>query len=401
MSKNQLKTLDDIGLFNLPITSWQGREFISNGKKYIDYANTNYLGFDFDPHLTNKGVEYAQKWSSIAGWSRMEVDPEIYTNLEERLAKFLNCCSVHLSHTITITGFSIIPNIVQKGVVFADAKVHTVVYEACRLAKDHGAQLVRFKHQDMNDLERLLQEYRDVSPKMIAVDGVYSISTELAPIKELQQLCEKYDAWLYVDDAHGFGILGEEPNIVNPYGVKGNGVVNYFNGNFERTFYVSSFGKAFCTYTAFATIPHLYKESVRASSMQYLFSAPPNPYIIGTVDAVLDLNEQRGEEERKKIREITAYFLNGLQSMNLRCTNELLQPVVYLEIGTLPQLIRVAEHLWEGGVIAGLRAYPVVPETQCGLRFALSSLHTKAHVDRVLNLLAELRKSYLVTNKIA
>lgn len=401
MSKNQLKTLDDIGLFNLPITSWEGREFISKGKRYIDYANTNYLGFDFDPHLHNLGSEYAKKWSSIAGWSRMEVDPEIYTNLEERLAKFLNCQSVHLSHTITITGFSIIPSIVQKGIVFADAKVHTVVYEACRLAKDHGAQLVRFKHQDMGDLERLLEQHKNVSPKMIAVDGVYSISTELAPIKELQALCEKYDAWLYVDDAHGFGILGEKPNTLNPYGIKGNGVVNHFNGNFDRTFYVSSFGKAFCTYTAFATIPALYRESVRASSMQYLFSAPPNPYIIGTADAVLDLNEQRGEAERKKIREITSYLLSGLSNMNLRFTNELMQPVVYLEIGTLPQLIRVAEHLWAGGIIAGLRAYPVVPEDQCGLRFALSSLHTKEHIDRVLNLLSELRGSYLISGKTA
>ncbi|OQW51906.1 MAG: hypothetical protein A4S09_09570 [Proteobacteria bacterium SG_bin7] len=401
MSKNQLKILDDLGLFNLPITSWQGREFISNGKKYIDYASTNYLGFDFDPHLTNKGVEYAQKWSSISGWSRMEVDPDIYYNLENRIAKFLNCQNVHLSHTITITGFSIIPSIVKKGIVFADAKVHNVVYEACRLAKDHGAQLLRFKHQDMNDLERLLQEYRNVTPKMIAVDGVYSISTELAPIRELQLLCEKYDAWLYVDDAHGFGILGENPNDLNLYGTRGNGVVNYFGGNFDRTFYVSSFGKAFCTYTAFATVPNLYRESVRASSMQYLFSAPPNPYIIGTVDAVLDLNDQRGEIERKKIREITSYFLNGLVRMNLRFTNELLQPVVYLEIGTLPQLVKVAEFLWAGGVIAGMRAYPVVPETQCGLRFALSSLHTQEHVDRVLNLLTDLRRDLQISNKIA
>ncbi len=401
MSKNQLKILDDLGLFNLPVTSWQGREFISNGKKYVDYANTNYLGFDFDPHLTNKGVEYAQRWSSISGWSRMEVDPDIYFNLENRIAKFLNCQSVHLSHTITITGFSIIPNIVKKGIVFADAKVHNVVYEACRLAKDHGAQLVRFKHQDVNDLERLLQEYKDLTPKMIAVDGVYSISTELAPIRELQALCEKYDAWLYVDDAHGFGILGENPNDLNLYGTQGNGVVNYFNGNFDRTFYVSSFGKAFCTYTAFATVPSLYRESVRASSMQYLFSAPPNPYIIGTVDAVLDLNEQRGETERKKIREITAYFLKGLARMNLRFTNELLQPVVYLEIGTLPQLVKVAEFLWAGGVIAGMRAYPVVPENQCGLRFALSSLHTQEHIDRVLNLLADLRRDLKISDKIA
>lgn len=392
MSKNQLSYLDQIGLMNLPITAWRGREFVSQGKIYIDYASTNYLGFDFDPHLHKKGTEYVEKWGSISGWSRLEVDPGIYENLENRLNSFIGSKKIHLSHTITITNFSIIPPIVQKGIIFTDYKVHTVVWEACRLARDHGAQIVRFRHQDTNHLEELLKQHQNVHPKLIAVDGVYSISTELAPIRELQALCRKYNAWLYVDDAHGFGVLGENPTAENPFGVKGNGIVRHADGDFSRTFYVSSFGKAFCTYTAFSTIPEEYQENLRAYSMQYLYSAPPNPYIIGTVEAVLDLNEQRGEEERRKIREITGYFIQELRSLGFKASNYLLQPVVFLEVGTLEQLEKVATLLWSGGVVAGLRAYPVVPPTECGLRFALSSLHTREHINKTLSLLSEIKK---------
>lgn len=394
MKQNQLKFLDEMGLFNLPVTAWEGRVFTSSGKKYIDFSNTNYLGFDFNPYVSWKGSEFNERWSNIAGWSRMEVDPDIYQNLERRLGAMFGGSKMHLSSTITMMGFSIIPTIAQKGMIFADKKLHTVVWEACRLARDHGAQIERFEHQDMADLERLLIEHRNITPKMIAVDGVYSISTELAPITELQRLCEKYDAWLYVDDAHGFGILGHSPTQTNPYGIGGSGIINHFGGNYDRTFYVSSFGKAYCTATSFATIPILFKENLRAHSMSYLFSSPVSPHTIGTVEAVLDLNETRGEEARAGIRSNVRYLLSGLQSLGLKTFNNIEQPVIFLEVGSFPRLTAVAEKLWGSGVVAGLRAYPVVPADKCGLRFALSPLHTKQQLDHVLNVLSDVKSKH-------
>ncbi|MEQ1878997.1 MAG: pyridoxal phosphate-dependent aminotransferase family protein, partial [Bdellovibrionia bacterium] len=341
------------------------------------------------------------RWGNVAGWSRMEADPDIYGALENRLGSMFGGSKIHLSMTITMLGFSIVPAIVQKGMIFADKKLHTVVWEACRLARDHGAQISRFEHQNMADLERLLIEHRDVSPKMIAVDGVYSISTELAPIKELQALCAKYDAWLYVDDAHGFGILGQGPTSSNPYGTGGSGVVNYFGGDYDRTFYVSGFAKAFCSSSAFTTIPRLFKDNLRSQSLSYLFSNPVSPYTIGTVQAVLDLNEKIGEQARETIRANAGYFMAGLNSLGLKALNNLEQPVVFLEAGTFPQLVAVAEKFWSSGIVAGLRAYPVVPPDQCGLRFALSPLHTRAHLDHVLNVLSDLKGANAIQLKEA
>jgi len=389
--KNQIKLLDQLGLTQIPIEEWQGREFISQGKSYIDFAGTNYLGFDFDPLLHQRGAEYMHRWGSLSGWSRMEVNPEIYRHIEKKIGRLLNANRVHLSHTITLTNFSLIPSIVKKGIIFSDHLVHTVVWEACRLARDHGAGLIRFRHQDMNHLEELLKLHKDVSPKLIVIDGVYSNTMEIAPIEDLQALCRRYNAWLYVDDAHGFGILGENPLINNSYGHKGNGVVCFSKGDYNRTFYIASFGKAFCTYSAFSTIPEEYEDKIWADSTQYIYSAPPNPYSIGTVDAVLDLNESRGEQERSKIRCLVSYFTSGLKQLDMQFYNYLDQPVIFLVIGAIEDLITAASYLQRSGIAPALRVYPQTSTSQCGFRFALSSMHQKKHVDQVLSVLSEMK----------
>ncbi len=173
--ENQLDLLDRSGLFNLPVSLSRGREFVSRGRKYADFCSTNYLSYEFDPRVHAAAYEYGRLWGCITSWSRMEADCSIYLDLEKRVREWIGCPDVLLGLTITMTGFSIIPAIAEKGIILTDHTLHTVVWEACRLARDHGAKLVKFKHQDLNDLERLLKEYENVTPKLIAVDGVYSV----------------------------------------------------------------------------------------------------------------------------------------------------------------------------------------------------------------------------------
>lgn len=385
---NQLQTLDEVGLFHVPVLSIRGKEFTSTGgKTYVDFCQTNYLSFEFDPLLNQRGCAWTQEWGSMPGWSRMEGNCALYGRFEARLSQLLGARRVLLLPTITITNFSVLPGLAQKGLIVADKKLHTVVWEACRLARDHGATLRSFRHQDLDDLERILREHAGLSPKIVAVDGVYSISTELAPIRALEALCERYGAFLYVDDAHGFGILGREPTAENPYGVGGSGCVAHAGGGHERTFYVSGFSKAFCASTAFVTIPAAFTGNLHAFAMSYLFSNPPTPHTLGMCDAALDLNEARGEAARAHIRALTRSLVQRLRAEGLCVHNVQDQPVVFVEVGPLPALIRVGQALDRGGVLSGYRAFPVVPEDQCGLRFALSAGHEPAHVDRVLEIL--------------
>lgn len=388
MAANQLAVLDEVGLFHVPVASLRGKEVVTPaGKTYVDFCQTSYLGFEFDPLLNDRGCAWTRTWGAMPGWSRMEADAALYGEFEARLARLLGARRVLTLPTITVTGFSVIPGIVGKGLVLTDRLVHTVVYEACRLARDHGATLRSFRHQDLDDLERLLREHADLHPKLIAVDGVYSVTTELAPIAELQRLCAEHGAFLYVDDAHGFGVLGRDPTADNPYGETGSGCVARGGGDYRRTFYVSGFSKAFCVATAFTTIPDEFTANLHAFALSYLFSNPATPHTLGMCDAALDLNEQRGEAARASIRGLTRRLVAGLRAAGLRVFNHLDQPVVFLEVGPLDDLIAVGRALDAGGVIPGYRAYPVVPADRCGLRFAITAGHTPAHVDRALEIL--------------
>ena len=391
MAKNQLKLLDESGLAGLPISEVRGRELICEGRTLIDFCGTNYLGFDFNPHLLKKADEYARRWGSMCGWSRLEADPEIYTRLESRIAKFIGAPRVLLSHTITIANFSVLPAIAGEGTVFVDQKLHTVVWEAARLARDHGAKVVKFQHQNLEQLESLLRANENVHPKVIAVDGVYSISTELAPVRELQALARRYNAWLYIDDAHGFGILGKNPSASNPHGAEGAGIVSHAGGDYERTFYVTSFGKAFCTHSSFVTIPGEYEGNLPSQALSHIYSAPVSPHTVGTVEGALDLNESIGERERLLIRTLGARFCEGLRELGFEVENHAAHPVVFVPIGGLSDLIPAAQYLKSAGVLTGLRAFPVVPENQCGVRFAITSLHTIEHIERALQAMAGVR----------
>lgn len=392
LAVNQLGELCLLGLGEIPVDGIDGRHLLSRGRRIVDFCNTNYLGFDFEekPHLY--GCEFSKELGSLFGLSRLEANPSVYADIEREIARLVGGREVILSHTITITNFSVMAALAKKGTIYTDEKVHAVVYESARLARDHGAKIVRFGHQDISDLEEKLKSNAESGPKIICVDGVYSISSAKAPIGELLGLCEKYQAWLYVDDAHGFGMLGKNPSGIAPYGTDGSGILNYHGhslrkgSGMERAFYVSSFGKSFCTQAAFLSVPLEFTEPLREQCTQYIYSAPISPYVLGQVKGMLELNRDIGAERREKVFSLTKYFVEKLKSLGCEIYNEDFFPIVFWKVGTLEELSQVAKHMLKGGVLAGVRAYPVVPKDGCGLRFGITALHTQEQVDHALNL---------------
>lgn len=391
---NQLEQLNLDMLVGVPIQGMTGRILHTPLGDLIDYCSLNYLGFDYLPELHENGSKYAFKWGSLVNTSRLEADAIIYSMLEKRVSDWLGAKESIMAHTITITGLSLIPKLVGKGTLLTDSKVHPVVYEACRLARDHGAIMDRFNHQDLNHLESKLKQHRNSSARLILVDGVYSISSEKAPVREMSDLCEKYDAWLYVDDAHGFGVLGRNPTESNSYGQGGRGIVDYFNVSLERIFYVSSFAKAFCTHYAFLAAPKQCNLMLRENSLQYIFSAPMSPYNVGVIHSVLDLNERIGDDRRVILLGLTKKFVNGLEMRNLDFLNDRYFPVIFWKIGELELMAKVAKSMYSKGVIAGLRAYPVVPPDECGIRFGLSAIHTEEQIQKTLEVIDELIQEF-------
>lgn len=120
------------------------------------------------------------------------------------------------------------------GVIFKDIAAHRSVYEGCLLAQANGATFIDFKHNDVADLEEKLARYPYEKTKLIAIDGVYSMSGAYPPLPDFARLAKQYNAWIYMDDAHGIGIIGEDPTAEMPYGTRGNGIVKHFGLKYER-----------------------------------------------------------------------------------------------------------------------------------------------------------------------
>ena len=388
---NQLQLLHEDRLFEIPIKQVSpGSVTTANGELLHDFVTTGYLGIDRHPLLIEKGVEYAQKWGCISNWSRMELDPEIYRKLEHEIAKWMKCSSVILGHTITVNNFSVLPYLAADGYIIHDSLLHTVVFEACRLARDHGSQLLKFKHQDLDDLEHILKSLPKEKTKIIAVDGVYSISTHIVPLAEIVDLCERYNAYCYIDDAHGLGIYGEGGNGLN-WGNRGNGVWNYFNVSKDRLFYVSNFGKAYGATCAFLCYPDAYKHELKSHCLQYLFSAPPNPFSIGSSMGALEWNDLHGEQVRTQLKEKVKYFIAGLRAQGQVVENINDHPVVFVNFGAFENLQYAAKFLRSRGIVGGYRAYPVVKPDQCGIRFSITHEHDLAVLDHVIHAIASIK----------
>jgi 7-keto-8-aminopelargonate synthetase-like enzyme len=379
---NQLQKLHEADLFEIDIIKVEAPYvYTSTGEQIIDYVTTGYLGIDSNTDIIDKGIIYAREWGVISNWSRMELNPVIYTDLETDINKWMKAHNTILGHTITVNNFSVLPYLASDGYIIYDSIVHTVVFEACRLARDHGAKLLKFNHQDLNSLESVLSKLPLDKTKIIAVDGVYSITTEVAPLSDLVMLCERYNAYCYIDDAHGLGIYGENPTVDNIWGQKGNGIWNYFNISKERIFYVSNFGKALGATCAFLCYPDKFKHDLKSNCLQYLFSAPPNPFSIGSAKAALEWNQQHGEYARDDLYQKVVYFINGLKSIGLNVENINHHPVVFLKLGSFDKLEKVAFFLRKKNIIGGYRAYPVVQPDNCGIRFSITTKHNYQILD--------------------
>lgn len=269
-----------------------------------------------------------------------------------------------------------------------DTYLHPVVKTGCKLASLKNSEIRKFDIHNLDQLESILKENSAIKRKVIFVDGVHSLARYIAPVKEIQYLCRKYESWLFIDDAHGFGIFGENPDAENPWGHGGKGIIKFAGADNCRTFYTSSFGKAFCTHTAFMAIPEEYEKPIAVEADQYIYSAPVSPALIGMAMAALAINETSGEKIRKNLRAKIRYFIKGLTSLGLPYQSVNDHPAIQVICGKVEDIYRWNAILMEQGIFAGIRVFPLTPKNESGFRFAITALNTQEQIDRALEALA-------------
>src|SRR5437588_6718192 len=192
-----------------------------------DFASCNYLGFDLERELIESIPAYLEKWGTHPSWSRLLGSPVLYEQIEERLAQLLGAEDTLVLPTITLIHMSVIPVLAGSGTIYVESRAHKTIYEGCQFAAARGATLKRFQFEDADDLERLLEEGGPM-PRLICVDGVNSMTGTASDIPLVAMLARAYDALLYVDDAHGFGVIGERSvDELSPFGNRGNSIIKH------------------------------------------------------------------------------------------------------------------------------------------------------------------------------
>ncbi|MEU3822236.1 pyridoxal phosphate-dependent aminotransferase family protein [Streptomyces sp. NPDC030392] len=369
----------------------RGRHIRSGGHWLVDFASCNYLGLDCDAEVIASIEPYVRAWGTHPSWSRLLGSPRLYPDIEERLTALLGAQDTLLLPTVTLIHGSVIPVLAGDGAVFVEARAHRTLYDGCVAARAQGASLRRFDAARPDELERMLRTAPAGVPRLVCVDGVDSMSGNLPDLPRLAALCRAHGAVLYVDDAHGFGVIGERaPDEPCPYGSRGNGVVRHTGESYDGIILVGGFSKAYSSLLAFVALPTRLKEHLKVAAGPYLYSGPSPTASLATALTGLVVNDARGDALRADLYRKTVRVLDTVRALGLASPNRDGLPIVELPLARAADLPAVADFLWRHGIYVTLAPYPLVPRDRVGFRVQITAANTDDDVERLVDALTAL-----------
>ncbi|SED91151.1 aminotransferase class I/II-fold pyridoxal phosphate-dependent enzyme [Streptomyces sp. TLI_105] len=357
----------------------------------VDFASCNYLGFDLEPAIIEAIEPEVRRWGTHPSWSRLIGSPRIYPRIEERLTDLLGAPDTLLLPTITLIHQSVIPLLAGTGQVFVEAQAHRTVYDGCAGARGQGAELHRFRADRPEELASLLRGAPADAGRLVCMDGVNSMTGNFPDLPVLTRICRENGALLYIDDAHGFGVIGERrAGESSPYGSRGNSIVRHLGETYDDLVLVGGFSKAFSSLLAFLAVPKWLKDHLKVAAAPYLYSGPSPTASLATALAGLDLNDERGDEIRARLYRRTARVLAHVRGLGIDTPNTDGLPIIEIPLGNAEDLDAVATFLWERGIYVTLASYPLVPRDRVGFRIQITAANTDEEIDQLCATLTEL-----------
>ena len=361
------------------LESAQGTRVTVDGKAYLSFASNDYLGLASHPAIAAAACEAATRYGVGAGASHLLTGHHaLHQRLEGELAAFVGRPAALLFATGYMANLGVVTALVGRdGALFADRLNHASLVDAALLSR---AEHVRYRHLDLGHLEELLRASR-AKNKLIASDTVFSMDGDLAPVAKLLALAEKYDAWLYLDDAHGFGVLGEG----------GRGVLHSYPALLTphpALIYLATLGKAAGVSGAFVAGSETLVEWLVNKARTYIYTTAAPPMLAAAVSASLKLIA--GEPwRRQQLQRLMAQLKAGVARLPwpLLPSDSPIQPLL---IGGNHEALRLADGLLERGILLPAIRPPTVPEGTARLRISLSAAHTEAELAQLLTALKEL-----------
>ena len=366
-------SLRDAGVYRYfrRIGSAQDPVVTIDGHRLIMLGSNNYLGLANHPEVREAASRAVDAYGTgCAGSPLLNGTLDLHAELEERLARFMNRDSALLFSTGFQVNVGTLSSLLGRhDVVFLDNLDHACIIDGARLGL---AKMVKFRHNDVEDLEAKLSRVPDTFGKLIVVDGVFSMEGDLAPLPQIVELKRKYGARLMVDDAHGIGVLGDH----------GRGTAEHFGVESDVDLVMGTFSKSLAGVGGFVAGDHGVIDFIRHNARSHIFSAAMPPASAAAVLAALTIVE-REPERRAQLWDNTHYMKAALDALGFD-TGDAASPVIPMVVGEDFTAFHMVAELHEEGVFANPVVSPAVPPGRAMIRTSYMATHTREHLDTAL-----------------
>ncbi|MGB5849358.1 MAG: aminotransferase class I/II-fold pyridoxal phosphate-dependent enzyme [Ignavibacteriaceae bacterium] len=345
------------------------------GKKKIMAGSNNYLGLTGHPRVIEAAIKAIEKYGTGCSGSRYLTGTlDLHIELEERLAKFFGTESVLLFSTGYQSAQGVIPTLVGRNeYVISDKDNHACIVAGTLMAKGAMGNLARYKHNDMEDLQKVLSKIPKDTPKLLVSDGVFSTGGEIVDLPTMVKIAKENNAKIMIDDAHSVGVIGKG----------GRGTASEFNLEDLVDLTMGTFSKTFASLGGFVAGPERVINFIKHFSPALIFSASPTPASVAAALAALDILEEEPERVKKLISNAN-YMREGLKKkgFNVIDGRTAIVPVMVGNDNTALQMWRM---LYDGGVFVNVFVPPGVPEGRQMMRTSYMATHEKEHLNEIID----------------
>ncbi len=355
--------------------SQQGTSIRLGGKDMIMLSSNDYLGLAFHPKIIEAARNAVQKWGTSTNGARPSNGSRTFhLELEEKLAAFVGREACHVHAAGYLSCMSSVASFAQKGdVIFADKNIHSCLWDGIRLSM---ATVERFSHNNPDDLREVIAAANTTAPKMLVVEGVYSMEGHICRLPDIAEIGEENGCFTVLDDAHGFGVLGKQ----------GRGTIDHFGLNDKVDVMCGSLSKSLASTGGFVAGSREVIEYLRTHSKQTIFSAALSPAQAAAALAALDVM-QTEPWHHERLWANTRRYRKILKDLGLD-TWESETPAIPIVLGSKERVYPFWRALMDKGVFTVMSIAPAVPAGKDLIRTAVSAMHTEEQMDKIADALA-------------
>ncbi|WP_139489738.1 glycine C-acetyltransferase [Brevibacillus dissolubilis] len=363
----------------IPIEGAQGTRIMVEGRELIQLSANNYLGLTSHPRVREAARKALEEAGAGAGGVRVMAGTFDRTQaLEQKLAAFKKTEAAVVFSAGYTTNLGVMSSIPDKGdIVLSDAYNHISILEGIRLSK---AEMRSYNHNDMEDLERALAESQNYRQRIVVTDGVFSMDGDIAPLPEIVDLVEKYNAILIVDDSHSNGVFGEN----------GRGTVDHFGLHDRVHIQVGTFSKAFGVMGGFVASSKIVCDYLMQHANSFIYSTAHPPSTTAACMAALDVVMDE-PEILERLWDNTRFFRNGLKELGFD-TGKSESPIIPVMVGDAKLASRFADHLYEAGLMCKSVAFPTVALGEARIRVIITAAHSHEEMEQALKIFERIGK---------